>query len=78
MTESDGAVLLGQPDRISDMDFERHRLMLDKLNEARRLQVRAAKLMGAWEVWAEELHERYGLAKDGSEGVEEDGRINRR
>lgn len=60
------------PERISDVDLERHKWLRDKLEAA---QAELGKVLGAWHVWGEELHERYGLAKDGSEGIEPDGTI---
>lgn len=60
---------------ISDIDLERHRLMVERFGEAQRLQTRAMELMVAFKVWSEELHERYGLATDGSESISENGTI---
>lgn len=64
-------------DKLSEDDLERHRRMIGLCQEAQQLQARAQQLAGAFAVWCEELHERYGLATDGSEGVNADGTINR-
>ncbi len=64
-------------DRITDDDLDRHQWMTRRLHEAEALQRRAVELASAYKVWCEELHERYDLALDGSEGVEEDGTIKR-
>jgi len=39
------------------------------------LSARLAELLAAFKIWSEELHERYGLAADGSEGITRDGTI---
>lgn len=72
------------PARISDSDMDRHRLMVSKFREAQalaaqaqQLQTRANDLAAAFRIWAEELHERYGLDASRDEGVAEDGAITR-
>lgn len=63
------------PERISDTDLERHLWLAQKLQAAAET---FANVQGAWKVWGDELHERYGLAQDGSEGVDPDGTIRRK
>lgn len=70
---------------LSTEDFARHQRMLGLLRDAeslveqaRRAQQRAGELQAAVKIWVEELHDRYELAVDGSEGVTADGTVTRR
>jgi hypothetical protein len=63
-----------ETEHISDADLARHKWLQEKLLEA---QKRFNDTVGAWRMWGEELHERYGLAKDGTEGIDPDGTITR-
>jgi hypothetical protein len=70
--------------KLSPTDLSRHKRMMRLVDEARALQQqidalsgRQGELLGAFKLWSEELHERYGLALDGSEGVNMDGSITR-
>ena len=70
--------------KISPTDLRRHKMMLARVEQARELQTqinqlqgRQAELLGAFKIWSEELHERYGLAMDGTDGVLEDGTLQR-
>lgn len=65
-------------ERLDEDDLERHRRMVVLAHQADALTQRAVELRAAFKVWCEELHERYGLAVDGSEGIAEDGTITRR
>lgn len=47
----------------------------DLEREAKRLLDRAQRLMGAYLIWVEEMHEKYDLAMDGSEGINDNGTI---
>jgi hypothetical protein len=71
-------------ERISEEDLTRHERMVARLREAqaiedhvKRLAARRTELVCAWKVWCEELHERYNLLSDGTEGVDENGLIMR-
>ena len=70
--------------KLSPGDLKRHKRMLGLLENVRTIQAeidllvgRRNELLAAWKVWGEELHDRYGLASDGSEGVDQHGAIRR-
>jgi|GEM_PF-4042978 len=69
-------------DSLSASDMKRHADMVVRYHEAQQLaqqaqqlQTRANELVAAFKIWAEELHERYGLDGAKGEGVSEDGKI---
>jgi hypothetical protein len=68
----------GGQERLASHDIELHQRMLAKLEQATALEARAVELRAAWKIHCEDLHARYGLAVDGSEGVAPDGAIFRR
>lgn len=72
------------PKQIKPEDLAVHRRMLARYKEAQQLalqaeelQAQARRLAAGFSVWAEDLHDRYGLDAGKGEGVQEDGTITR-
>jgi hypothetical protein len=70
--------------KLTADDLSRHKRMVARVTEAQQLQVeidrlagRRDELLAAFKVHCEDLHERYGLATDGSENIAPDGTITR-
>lgn len=68
--------------KLTPADLARHRIMVGKYKEMQQLQAevqakseRIAKLSAAFEIWAEELMEKYKLDPTMGDNVEDDGRL---